>query len=94
MGQAPWHNHNQGYTPRSFTADQTGDYYIEFQHLVSRPGRWKFFDITVTDASNNIKLTLAANIPAVVYIARLAETNSSFTHTGINISTFSLPMIL
>lgn len=44
-----------GYTPFSFTANETGDYYIVF-----RENSWKyrfaleFFDVTVTDASNNI----------------------------------------
>jgi len=43
-----------GYSPLSFTADQTGDYYIEFRHLNDRRWALEFFNITVTDASNNI----------------------------------------
>ncbi len=45
-----------GYTPFTFTADATGDYYIEFTESHGWRNRFalEFFDVTVTDASNNI----------------------------------------
>ncbi|BDX37387.1 hypothetical protein CYCD_07420 [Tenuifilaceae bacterium CYCD] len=54
-----------GYTPLSFTAETSGDFYIEFQYWrydYGDPGNsartrrfaLQYFDMTVTDASNNI----------------------------------------
>ncbi len=75
-----------GYTPRSFTADQTGDYYIEFQHLDSRRWALEFFDITVTDDNNNIITNPGEpNIPAGrIYSKSWQMTNTSFTQYRVN----------
>jgi hypothetical protein len=45
-----------GYSALSFTALESGDYYIEFTETSSGYSRFalEFFDVTVTDASNNV----------------------------------------
>ena len=75
-----------GYTPLSFTADQTGDYYIEFRHLDNRRWALEFFDITVTDASNNIITNPGEpNKPAGrIYSKGWQMCNTSFTQYRVN----------
>ncbi|RPH29880.1 MAG: tandem-95 repeat protein, partial [Bacteroidales bacterium] len=46
-----------GYNPLTFTADETGDYYIEFTETSFTYNRFalQYFDVTVTDATNHVK---------------------------------------
>ena len=84
-----------GYTPLSLTATQTGDYYIEFQTWddeINADGSapWgvsesndrfaiEFFDVTVTDASDNLVTNSGEpNIPA----GRLWSKGWTFTNTS------------
>jgi gliding motility-associated-like protein len=75
-----------GYTPLSFTADQSGDYYIEFRHLDDRRWALEFFDITVTDASNNIITNPGEpNIPAGrIWSKSWQMSTTSFTEYPVN----------
>ncbi len=75
-----------GYTPLSFTADQTGDYYIEFKHTEDKRWALEFFDITVTDASNNIITNPGEpNKPAGrIYSKGWQMTTTSYTEYPVN----------
>jgi gliding motility-associated-like protein len=79
-------NITTGYSPLSFTADQTGDYYIEFKHLDNRRWALEFFDITVTDASNNIITNPGEpNKPAGrIYSKGWQMTTTSYTEYPVN----------
>ncbi|HRX31552.1 MAG TPA: hypothetical protein P5349_06645, partial [Tenuifilaceae bacterium] len=75
-----------GYTPYTFTADQTGDFYIEFEHDYDSRFALEFFDFTVTDASNNIVTNAGApNVPAGRLWSKSWQlTTTSFTQYKVN----------
>ncbi len=75
-----------GYSPRTFTADQSGDYYIEFKHLDNARWALEFFDITVTDANNNIITNPGEpNIPAGrIWSKSWQMSTTSFTEYPVN----------
>ncbi len=75
-----------GYTPKTFTADQTGDYYIEFRYYNNYRFALEFFDITVTDSNNNIITNPGEpNKPAGrIWSKTWQLTTTSFTQYPVN----------
>lgn len=86
-----------GYTPLTFTAALSGNYYIEFQHWrysygtggnSARTRRFalEFFDMTVTDASNNIITNPGApNVSAGRLWSKAWQlTTTNFEQTKVN----------
>jgi len=83
-----------GYTPLTYTATQTGDYYIEFERWDDFAGRTinnaevdlDYFDATVTDASNNVIINPGSpNTPAGrLWAFRWSMNTTSFTEYPVN----------
>jgi len=77
-----------GYSAYTFTAAATGDYYIEFAETSSMRDRFalEFFDVTVTDASDNIITNPGApNVSAGRLWSKAWQmTTTSFTSYRVN----------